>query len=232
METLLWWMWAVGLALLAAAPLAVHFRLCSPPVGFSGWILGGIAVFSSLLISVWKLLEGGAGLPWPALGVALLVSGGLAYGLVLLLRFPFLNDVATEAPDPPRFRSGGTPSFGEPKRPASHAGPPLRSSLPPSQLFSLVLDLAGSQQEWQVTRVDAVRGEIEGYAESRVFRFPDLFALQVRASGQGSELHMRSRSCHGRSDLGRNAARIREFLREVEQRIGRKRSSPKRNPLS
>jgi uncharacterized protein (DUF1499 family) len=49
-------------------------------------------------------------------------------------------------------------------------------------------------------------------ATTRWFGFKDDVAIRISPAGAGSRVDMRSRSRVGRSDLGANARRIREFL--------------------
>jgi uncharacterized protein (DUF1499 family) len=77
--------------------------------------------------------------------------------------------------------------------------------------------VARTMPRWQVTSVDPETITLEGVAETPLFRFLDDFVIQVRASGEGSLIEMRSRSREGKGDLGVNAQRIKEFFATLQQ---------------
>lgn len=72
---------------------------------------------------------------------------------------------------------------------------------------------------WQVARVDRQAGIVEATATTLFFRFKDDVVVRVRpdpARRGGSIVDMRSISRVGGSDIGVNAARIREFLADLQ----------------
>lgn len=64
--------------------------------------------------------------------------------------------------------------------------------------------------------INDITTELEGVAESRIFRLRDDFVVRVRPEeGGGTRVDMRSKSRVGRGDLGANAERIHEFLQAL-----------------
>jgi uncharacterized protein (DUF1499 family) len=60
--------------------------------------------------------------------------------------------------------------------------------------------------------LDESAGRIEAVVTTRWFGFQDDVAIRIAPAGTGSRVDMRSKSRVGRSDVGTNAQRIREFL--------------------
>ena len=57
---------------------------------------------------------------------------------------------------------------------------------------------------------------LEAIATSRWFGFRDDIVIRIRPDGSGSKVDIRSKSRVGRSDLGVNAERIREFVARLK----------------
>ena len=66
---------------------------------------------------------------------------------------------------------------------------------------------------WQIVADDDATGMIEAIDTTLLLRFKDDVVIRVVGTAEGSRVDVRSRSRVGRSDLGKNAARIREFIR-------------------
>jgi hypothetical protein len=61
-----------------------------------------------------------------------------------------------------------------------------------------------------------VEGQIEAVARTDILRFADDVVIRVRPHEDGTRFDVRSVSRFGRSDLGRNGARIRQVLDLIE----------------
>ena len=148
-------------------------------------------------------------------------------GVYLLRRYPVINDVTTTPEDPPRFRKiAALPAhkgrdlsypahFSDPQRAAYPDLAPSGLQEPPEKAFPKVEAAARSMAGWEIVSADPSSGVLEAVALTRLLRFRDDVVIELRASGAGSAVHMRSRSRLGRSDFGANAARIRAFLRAL-----------------
>ena len=72
---------------------------------------------------------------------------------------------------------------------------------------------------WEVLASDDAAHRIEATDTTRWFGFKDDVAIRVSALPDGgSRVDMRSVSRVGRSDIGTNARRIREFLADLQSR--------------
>jgi uncharacterized protein (DUF1499 family) len=84
--------------------------------------------------------------------------------------------------------------------------------MPADQAFEKALELA-RQMGWEIVAADAATGRIEATDTTRWFGFKDDVVIRIENSADGSRMDIRSKSRVGRSDVGANAARIREFTR-------------------
>lgn len=149
-----------------------------------------------------------------------------AYLLLSLLpgrdAIPAIHDISTDIADPPVFTAapaqrgeGSNPIDIKPEVLAQQAQAyadlaTLQSPLAPAAAFERALAVAEALG-WEVYRKDAAAGEIEAVDTTALMAFKDDIILRLRPSGSGTEVDMRSISRVGRSDMGKNAARIREF---------------------
>ena len=74
-----------------------------------------------------------------------------------------------------------------------------------------------AQKMWEVVAVDREGLRIEAVATTSLLRFKDDIVIEVRASIEGAEVHMRSKSRVGRSDFGANAKRIESFFSKLKK---------------
>lgn len=151
--------------------------------------------------------------------LALLVRGGEQY--------PAIHDISTDLLDPPTFRAAA-----EQRGPSSN---PLdvetatldmqRESYP--DIATLVLDLpiesvyerallVAEDMGWDIYYKNLDQGVIEAVDTTAIMAFKDDIVVRVRSNASGTLLDLRSVSRVGVSDLGANAARIREFLARFE----------------
>jgi uncharacterized protein (DUF1499 family) len=92
---------------------------------------------------------------------------------------------------------------------------PLFLAAPPAEVYQKTLALVRARG-WDVVADDPAGRRIEATATTVWFRFKDDVALRVSAMPDGtSRVDMRSVSRLGRSDIGTNARRIRDFLAEL-----------------
>jgi uncharacterized protein (DUF1499 family) len=68
---------------------------------------------------------------------------------------------------------------------------------------------------WEIVAADPAAGRIEATATTLWFGFKDDIVVRVSAAEQGSRIDVRSVSRVGRSDVGTNAKRIREYLAKL-----------------
>ena len=131
-------------------------------------------------------------------GIVLATLLALRVGLAFV--WPTINDVST----------GGTPEY-----PDIQA---QRFEQAPQKVFESALATAQASG-WQLTAQDAVKGEIQAVATTRLWKFKDDVTITVTADGTGSIVNLRSRSRVGVGDLGANARRIRQFQADLAARL-------------
>jgi len=138
----------------------------------------------------------------------------------------WIHDVTTHPEDPPAFIAlrdvrlacpNGTDYSGLPADEHRRRYPDLITAVfeqPPAQVFGTALAFAEAL-DWTIAAALESEGRIEATATTRVFRFKDDVVIRVRPSLNGSRLDARSASRIGSSDLGANARRLRELLRDI-----------------
>jgi len=161
------------------------------------------------------------------LAIALLLAGGAAavplYWLQQARAVPPINDVTTDPENPPAFVAI-LPLRADAPVPAAYPGAATASAQrnaypdlvpvvvpgPPAAAFDAALAAARSMG-WTIVAADAVSGRIEATATTPWFGFRDDVVIRVGADGRGSRIDVRSVSRVGKSDLGANARRVREY---------------------
>jgi uncharacterized protein (DUF1499 family) len=140
---------------------------------------------------------------------------------------PPIHDITTDTADPPRFVAV-VPLRKDALNPIEYGGPeiaaqqqraypdlhPVTLPDPPARAFEHAL-AAARAQGWEIVEAAPAEGRIEATDTTRWFGFKDDVVVRVRMAENGSRLDVRSLSRVGRSDLGKNAARIRAFLRAL-----------------
>jgi uncharacterized protein (DUF1499 family) len=218
---------ALALALAAAALLVlsgpgVRAGLWPFRVGFgmfAGALVAGLAAMGAALVglAVPRLRAGAI----PALIAALVVgAASAAWPLENLRRvktLPYINDITTDPEMPPQF-SQPRPyerHFAELQRLGYPDLQPLELALPPARAFAHAR-AAAQALGWEIVATDEKAGRIEALATTFWFGFKDDIAVRIAPAGAGSRIDVRSRSRVGRSDLGANAARIRNFFAAIK----------------
>jgi uncharacterized protein (DUF1499 family) len=164
-----------------------------------------------------KLLSGIASL------VLVLMVGSMVLYQVGPPPEPFMNDITTDLDDPPVFaavialraESSNPIEYGGDEIAANQrlAHPeivPIMTELSPADAFTRALEVAEGMG-WNIVAEDSDSGIIEAFDTTPFFRFKDDVVIRVRAEGQGSRVDLRSHSRIGRTDLGKNAARIIQY---------------------
>jgi uncharacterized protein (DUF1499 family) len=135
---------------------------------------------------------------------------------------PRINDVSTDTADPPAMvvilqmrRGANTPpgypqEFADLQRAFYPDIQSLKLSAPPAEAFKRA-DRAATDLGWDVVARAPDEGRLEAVDTTRWFGFRDDIVVRIRAKGTGSRIDIRSKSRVGRSDLGVNADRVREF---------------------
>ncbi len=239
--------WSLRVAILGAlvtlyGVVLRRYSVIETPAAFA-LLCGGLSLaFLSLCLGIyamvvtWMHVLRGFRYGFFATVLSLLVLGPTGVTLVPGLAMPAIHDLSTDLGDPPRFSVAllGRPDWanvitpGKPDGPAAQA---QRTFYP--DIASLVLEMqpeegfefamrAAVELGWQITAslkppLPDAEGQIEAIAHTDIVRFDDDVIIRVRPDNGRTRFDVRSVSRFGRSDLGRNAERIRQVLNLIEQ---------------
>ena len=167
------------------------------------------------------------------LALAATVVGAVALGVPYSWQrrarsVPPIHDITTDLDNPPAFdavvplRADAPNSLERPPMLATQQREgypdiaPLTLSLPPERVFNRALDVA-ERMGWDIAASDQATGRIEATDTTTWFGFKDDIVVRVTSWGSGTRVDVRSVSRVGRSDVGTNARRIREFLDALQE---------------
>ncbi|NKB33823.1 MAG: DUF1499 domain-containing protein [Pseudomonadales bacterium] len=232
----------VGIGLVAlAGPVAVWFgaadfgfRLLGVVNSYADWIAGGTFIIAMAIAAVAKIKQIPNGLQLSALALIGTISASLAYVIPESFRpaedIPPIHDIATDpyrplefvAIAPLRADAANTMEYGgsEDMTPrllielTQTAYPdivPQRFDDSVEEVFGRALEAAESLG-WEIVAADVNQGRIEATDTTFWFRFKDDVVIEITVDGRESVLNARSLSRVGRGDVGKNAARLREFF--------------------
>lgn len=227
----------LGVAILAVVLMlggyaAVSSEMLNIEIGFR-LFLGGVALgFIALGISLMGLLLTRAAPGRNRALAAIIISGliivPMAPQIMAAFSVPPIHDITTDTDNPPLF-ADILPLRADAPNIADYGGEtlavmqkaaypeikPLIIPAPPSQAFANAQKLIAARG-WILAGADADTGRIEATAITKNMRFKDDVVIRITPEGEGSRVDMRSVSRFGQSDLGVNAKRIKEFLKDME----------------
>jgi uncharacterized protein (DUF1499 family) len=221
---------ALSLTLLGIAGPTYRFSVLSLPNAFTllRWAAyTGIA--ATLTGVVAGLLAYRRGARVTALLAATAALGGVAaFGIPFewqrgARNVPPIHDITTDLERPPTFEAivplrAEAPNSLE--RPAELSTQqrlgypdlsPITLPMPPDQAFDRALAVA-QQADWVIVTADKSAGRIEATDTTRWFGFKDDVVVRLTPWGTDTRVDVRSASRVGRSDVGTNARRIRQYL--------------------
>lgn len=190
--------------------------------------LGG-AVLALLLLAVPKARRSGG----PTLAIALVIGLSTAWvpwsGFQAARSLPMIHDITTDTVLPPQFVDVVPLRVNAPN-PVDYPGDdvarqqrvaypdiqPLELSLAADLAFERALQTA-RERGWEIVSAAPAAGRIEAIATTFWFGFRDDVVIRIEPAGDGSRLDIRSKSRVGRSDVGANAERIRNFVSSFER---------------
>lgn len=233
---------AFSAILLASAWIGHHFGLVEHLAYL--WVLALVALFAAaaLIFAVfafsrlWQYGDiGGRDLTIGAL-IALLVLAPYGVAAYWIATYPPLRDISTDADNllplataarrTPDMNVLTAPTPGE--RRLQDENYPLVAGRRYDLPFDAVVDAVEAvlqRHDWRLAApippADEAKGElvISAVAPSFILELPADVAIRVVSEDESTLVDMRSASCYGRHDLGDNAARIVNFLSELDQQI-------------
>ncbi len=145
---------------------------------------------------------------------------------------PYIHDISTDTQDPPEFvaaaklrKEGDHPvtyDGAETAAKQKEAYPdlaPLVSPAPKEKVFDAA-KRAVADMGLTLVEASPEEGRIEAHQKSLLYGFVDDVVVRIVTTPDGSKVDVRSKSRVGRSDLGQNAKRIRNFLQELQANLG------------
>lgn len=233
------------LALIALVVAPFGYRYGIWDFGFALLVLMKYGAYGAVVGTLISLI--GLGRTWPGAGkngLVLAIAGVVAGGFTgytvhnyytVVRTVPFIHDITTDTEDPPQYSAVLPMREAAEANPHEYGGPELaaqqkygypdlvtlNTSREPATAFNASLAVARSLG-WEIVDENAETGRIEATDTSDWYQFKDDIVIRIRpaADGQGSEIDMRSLSRVGRSDVGVNAARIRETFRLIWRQLG------------
>jgi uncharacterized protein (DUF1499 family) len=188
-------------------------------------LLGVIAVLLSL---VGLVRPGGKGIALAGLALGL-IAAFMPLKSINTAKHSPIHDVSTDRGNPPQFvtvlplraaakAANSTDYDAKTAELQKETYPdigPLHLDVPPAQAFDRALSVARSMG-WEMVANDPAQGRIEATATTFWFGFKDDIVVRIAAEGGGSRVDVRSLSRIGKSDVGANAKRVREYLAKVK----------------
>ena len=233
---------AALIAALGSGQGAWHFRTGFTVLryAFFAAIAGGLLALVALVLSHRARVPGFRTRNVLAFTVALLFVGFLGMQVYTARTVPAIHDVSTDLDELPQFRALSVrednlekiPDMGRPELKALEPEDRWKAihreaygDLKPVRVPWTVAETIGKAQAladkrgWQIAYVDPARGRLEATETTRFFRFKDDVVVRARKApdGKGTLVDMRSISRVGGSDVGVNAKRVREFLKDLRQ---------------
>jgi len=214
-----------------AGPGLAHVGLLPTLAGLALFALSGLLGLAALIVAVVAAVRFKAYFPALVGMLGCLPLVAVAAGTIDGLRYPPINDIATDTADAPAFNHAPTlPELAgrDWAFPMENAAPiaayypylhPLRLDEPALQVNQRARAVATSKHfGWTITHETENYGGFEAVAETRLFRWKDDVVVRIRPDGdQACIVDVRSRSREGKSDLGANARRIRRFLDALQE---------------
>jgi uncharacterized protein (DUF1499 family) len=214
-----WWSFGTGLSVLRWA-------------AYGGLAAAAVST-AALILAPWRGQRRGLFRALAGLIIGLITVGVPAYYLQTARAVPPIHDITTDTEDPPEFQEI-LPLRADAPNPASYGGPavaaqqregypelaPADYPITPETALEAAL-AAARAMGWSIVATDEAAGRIEATDQTFWFGFLDDVVIRVRPTDAGSRIDIRSVSRVGVSDIGTNAARVRAYLVELEDQIGR-----------
>lgn len=143
-------------------------------------------------------------------------------------KLPFIHDITTDTANPPKFVAVAplraqapngvdyTTDPAEQQKGYPDIQPLIVPDVAPADLFKRAEETARAMR-WEIVAAEAAEGRIEATDTTAWWGFKDDIVIRIAAEGTGSRLDIRSMSRVGKSDIGKNAERVRAFLAKLKE---------------
>ena len=192
-------------------------------------VLIGLAGFAA----IWQNGSRGMARIVVALLINVLVLAYPAYLILQYRRLPPIHDITTDPVDPPRFEALARLRTGGDTNSAIYAGlssadlqrqfypeiEPVELEIPVDNAYAIALKLV-RKRKWLVIDERAPQpprriGRIEAVAQTPIMGFREDVSIRVAPDGDDSRVDIRSASRYFTSDFGSNAARVSQFINDL-----------------
>jgi len=163
--------------------------------------------------------------------ITLLISATAIYWQYKARSVPPIHDITTDIQSPPEFvamerlraDAPNPPEYAgeETAQQQREAYPDIQTlmvSAPEQEVIDEIVTLISSRG-WKFVSINRQDGRVEATEKLAWFGFKDDVVFRVTSTNEGTRVDMRSKSRIGRSDVGVNADRIKQFLSDLEARI-------------
>lgn len=237
--------WSLRLAFFSVGLLAVALvlhRLLGLPtpillntfaVSVAGAALASVLALAAM-VHVWVSGRRGFGLALVGLFVGLGVLALPVTAFMFARQLPPINDVSTDLTTPPELVALArerTPGANDPAYPGAFAALqsaaypdllPVRIDRSVEEAFELAAEAVRRLKFHIVSETppdQETAGLIEAVDRTLVIGFEDDVVIRVIGDQQSAQVDIRSASRYGSHDFGRNAARVRDVIRELHARV-------------
>ncbi|HAK64223.1 MAG TPA: DUF1499 domain-containing protein [Alphaproteobacteria bacterium] len=211
--------------------LGLSQGMLKPETGFRLFLLGVALGLVSLAVSSIGMYQTrrapGRKLALSGVVISCLLLAPVAPHVFNAFSVPPIHDITTDTDNPPDFVDI-LPLRADAPNPSDYGGvavaamqksaypdiTPLMLDLPPPETFARARKLVEARG-WKLAGADPEQGRIEAVAQTRMMKFRDDVVIRITPAPDGSRVDMRSVSRFGQSDIGVNARRIREFLKDL-----------------
>lgn len=236
----------LGSLLAIVGLLAGFLLLISGPLYRWQWVELGVAftllrwaayigVAGTVLIVVYLIWQRPRGFHLALLTVAAIVSFVSFYmpyqQLQTARSVPPIHDISTDLKNPPAFVAVAKERADAPN-PVEYAGEetaeqqreaypsiqPLLIERDYERVFSAALTVV-NDMGWQLVASDLTEGRIEATDTTFWFGFKDDVVMRIENQADQVRVDVRSKSRVGRSDVGKNAARIAQFMQQLQEQL-------------
>ena len=222
----------IAILLVALAGPLYKFGVVELGTAFTGFKFGLFAGIAALvLLAIQLLFKRNTASIESALASAVLALAAIAVPLGMMntaKNVPPIHDISTDLVNPPEFVATA-PLRADAPNPVAYAGAEVaeqqRTAYPDLQTLTYAQSkpelVEASKQAienlgWELVNVDVDKGIIEATDTTAWFGFEDDVIIRVTDNDSERLVDIRSKSRVGQSDLGKNAARIHSFIKELD----------------
>lgn len=187
----------------------------------------GAAALAVVLLLIPRIRRGHAKTLISGIVIGLAAAAMPLLGLYTAKTVPFIHDISTNTTRPPEFVAV-LPLRADASNPSSYGGPEVAAAQKAGypELRTQMLDVAPADafaraekvardMGWEIVAAVPQAGRIEATDTTFWYGFKDDIVIRIEAESEASRIDIRSVSRVGKSDVGKNAARIRAFVKAL-----------------